>query len=127
MNLRSTLDRLLNDACAGNRIPGVVATVADDRGVIYEGAAGLRSCDKPEKMTVDTVAWYASMTKAVTGAAAMQLVERGKLSLDAPAGKVIPYLGKVQVMEGFDAKGKPRLRAPKGTVTLRNLLTHSSG
>jgi methyl acetate hydrolase len=127
MNLKSTLDRLLDDACAGNRIPGVVATVADDKGVVYEGAAGLRSCDKPEKMTVDTVAWYASMTKAVTGAAAMQLVERGKLSLDAPAGKVIPFLGKVQVMEGFDAGGKPRLRPAKGTVTLRNLLTHSAG
>ena len=127
MNLRNALDRLLNDACADNRIPGVVATVADDKGIVYEGAAGLRSCDKPEKMTVDTVAWYASMTKAVTGAAAMQLVERGKLSLDAPAGKVVPFLGKVQVMEGFDASGKPRLRAPKGTVTLRNLLTHSAG
>ncbi len=114
-------------ACAGNRIPGVVATVADDKGVIYEGAAGLRSCDKPEKMTVDTVAWYASMTKAITGAAAMQLVERGKLSLDGPAGKVVPFLANPQVLEGFDAAGKPRLRPAKGTITLRNLLTHSAG
>jgi len=127
MNLSKTLDQLLTEACAGNCIPGVVATVADDKGVIYEGAAGLRSCDKPEKMTVDTVAWYASMTKAITGAAAMQLVERGKLSLDAPAAKVLPSLANVQVMEGFDAAGKPRLRPAKGTVTLRNLLTHSSG
>lgn len=127
MSLNTTLDRLLTDACAGNRIPGVVATVADDQGVIYEGAAGLRSCDKPEKMNVDTVAWYASMTKAITAAAAMQLVERGKLSLEEPAGKVIPALGKVQVLEGFDADGKPRLRPARGTVTLRNLLTHSSG
>ncbi len=127
MDLNKTLDKLLADACAGNRIPGVVATVADDKGVIYEGAAGLRSCDKPEKMTVDTVAWYASMTKAITGAAAMQLVERGKLSLDAPAAKVLPLLAKVQVLEGLDAAGKPKLRPPKGTVTLRNLLTHSAG
>ena len=127
MDLKKKLDQLLTDACQGNRIPGVVATFGDDKGVIYEGAAGLRSCDKPEKMTVDTVHWYASMTKAVTGAAAMQLVERGKLSLDAPAAKVLPSLAKIQVLEGFDAAGNAKLRAPKGTVTLRNLLTHSAG
>lgn len=127
MKLGNTLDALLSKACEGNRIPGVVATVADDKGVIFEGAAGLRSCDKPDRMTVDTVAWYASMTKAVTGAVAMQLVERGKLSLDAPAGKVCPHLANPMVLEGFDAAGKPKLRPAKGTVTLRNLLTHSSG
>lgn len=127
MNLSNTLDSLLDSACAGGKIPGVIATVADDRGVIYEGAAGLRALGQPAKMTTDTVAWFASMTKAVTGAAAMQLVERGRLSLDAPAAKVIPSLGNVQVLEGFDAAGKPKLRPAKGVVTLRNLLTHSSG
>lgn len=127
MKLGNTLDSLLHKACEGNRIPGVVATIADDKGVIYEGAAGLRSCDKADPMTVDTVAWYASMTKAVTGAVAMQLVERGKLSLDAPAGKVCPHLANPMVLEGFDAAGKPKLRPARGTVTLRNLLTHSSG
>jgi methyl acetate hydrolase len=127
MTLSSTLDALLEQACEHGRIPGVVATLATDQGVIYEGAAGRRACDRPEAMTVDTVAWYASMTKAITGAAAMQMVERGKLSLDAPAGKVCPHLGRVQVLEGFDADGRPRLRHPRGVVTLRNLLTHSSG
>lgn len=127
MALNATLDALLAKACESRRIPGVVATVANAQGVIYEGAAGLRSCDQPQAMTVDTVAWYASMTKAVTGAAAMQLVERGKLSLDAPAGKVCPHLANPMVLEGFDDAGKPRLRPAKGTVTLRNLLTHSSG
>lgn len=127
MNLQKELDMQLSGAVGRGDVPGVIATVADDRGVIYEGAAGLRALGQPAPMTLDTVAWFASMTKAVTGAAAMQLVERGKLSLDAPAGKVIPFLGNVQVMEGFDAAGKPRLRPAKGTVTLRNLLTHSSG
>ena len=127
MSLKTTLDKLLNDACAGGAIPGVIATAADDKGVIYEGAAGVRTAGQPEKMTIDTVGWYASMTKAVTGAAAMQLVERGKLSLDAPAGKVCPHLANPMVLEGFDAAGKPKLRPAKGTVTLRNLLTHSAG
>lgn len=127
MKMSGTLDALLEKACENNRIPGVVATVANDQGVLYEGAAGKRSCDQAAPMTIDTVAWYASMTKAVTAAAAMQLVERGKLKLDEPAGKVCPHLGRVQVLTGFDAAGQPQLRPPKRTVTLRNLLTHSAG
>lgn len=127
MSLSNTLDQMLAKACEGGAIPGVVATAADESGVIYEGFAGVRSIDKPDPMDLGTTALFASMTKAVTGAAAMQLVEQGKLELDAPAGKVIPYLGDVKVLEGFDADGKPKLRPAKGTVTLRNLLTHTSG
>ena len=127
MSLSNTLDALLREATANGAIPGVVATAADRNGVIYEGAAGVRAHGGSTPMTVDTFAWYASMTKAVTGAAAMQLVEQGKLDLDAPAGKVLPELGKVQVRTGWNADGTPILRAPKRPVTLRNLLTHTSG
>lgn len=127
MSLQNQLDASLARAAAAGEIPGVVACVANDQGVIYEGAAGVRALGQPAAMTVDTVAWFASMTKAVTGAAAMQLVERGKLSLDEPAGKICPHLAKPQVMEGFDAAGKPRLRPARGTISLRNLLTHSAG
>src|SRR5712692_6287819 len=67
------------------------------------------------------------MTKAVTSAAAMQLVERGKMTLDEPAAKHLPELGKLQVLDGFDAAGKPMLRPAKKAVTLRHLLTHTSG
>lgn len=52
------------------------------------------------------------MTKAVTGAAAMQLVEAGRLDLDAPSREVRPWLGRVQVLEGYDARGTPHLRPP---------------
>src|SRR3954469_9000219 len=78
-------------------------------------------------MTADTVVWIASMTKAVTGACAMQLVERGKLSLDAPIKTVLPDLGRVQVLEGYDGTGTPKLRAPRRELTLRHLLTHTAG
>jgi methyl acetate hydrolase len=78
-------------------------------------------------MTPDTVVWIASMTKALTGTAAMQLVEQGKLALDMPASGVIPELGEAVVLEGFDADGQPRTRAPKRAITLRHLLTHTAG
>lgn len=122
-NLDSTLSR----AVASKQIPGVVAVAATDKGVVYEGAFGVREIGKPAPMTLDTVVWIASMTKAITATAAMQLVERGKLALERPAGEVVPQIGAAQVLEGFDAAGKPRLRAPKRPITLRHLLTHTAG
>lgn len=78
-------------------------------------------------MTADSVFWIASMTKAVTSAGAMQLVEQGKLSLDEPIGKLLPDLAAPQVLEGFDAKGEPKLRPAKAPITLRKLMTHTAG
>jgi CubicO group peptidase (beta-lactamase class C family) len=78
-------------------------------------------------MTPDTMFWIASMTKALTSTAAMQLVEQGKLSLDKPISDVVLELSAAQVLEGFDAEGKPKLRPPKRPITLRHLLTHTAG
>jgi CubicO group peptidase (beta-lactamase class C family) len=78
-------------------------------------------------MTLDSVFWIASMSKAITAAAGMQLVEQGKLSLDAPIGKVLPDLASPQVFEGFDADGAPKLRPAKNPITLRHLMTHTAG
>src|SRR4051812_16756242 len=61
------------------------------------------------------------------GTACLQLVEEGRLDLDAPAETYAPEIGKAQVLEGFDADGKPRLRAPKRAVTTRMLLLHTAG
>ena len=62
-------------------------------------------------MTLDTVFWIASMTKAVTATACMQLVEQGKLQLDQPMGELLPELPQPQVLEGFDASGAPQAAA----------------
>jgi methyl acetate hydrolase len=107
--------------------PGVAAAAATADGVIFEGAFGTRDLATGAPMTTDTVVWIASMTKAITGACAMQLVERGQLSLDDDIANVLPVLARVQVLEGFDADGTPRRRAPKRAITLRHLLTHTSG
>jgi CubicO group peptidase (beta-lactamase class C family) len=100
---------------------------ANGKEVIYQGAFGKRDLSKDDPMTADSVFWIASMTKAVTSAGAMQLVEQGKLSLDAPIGKLLPDLDSPQVLDGFDAKGEPRLRPARGTITLRHLMTHTAG
>ena len=78
-------------------------------------------------MTTDSVFAIFSTTKAITGTAVLQLVEEGRLDLDAPAEKYAPEIGEAQVLEGFDAAGKPRLRAPKRAVTTRMLLLHTAG
>ncbi|OMI00044.1 1,4-butanediol diacrylate esterase [Bradyrhizobium brasilense] len=120
-------DGLLGDAVAKGDVPGVVACATNAGGTTYQGGFGKRVLGQTAEMTPDTAVWIASMTKAITGSAAMQQVERGKLSLDAPAKSVISYLGMVQVLEGFDAAGKPRMRKPRRDITLRHLLTHTAG
>jgi CubicO group peptidase (beta-lactamase class C family) len=123
----ASIDKLFSQAVESKAMPGIVAVAATDKGTVYEGAFGKRELGKDAPMTPDTVVWIASMTKAITGAAAMQLVERGKLSLDRPASDVVPSLTAAQVLEGFDSGGKPRLRAPKRPITLKHLLTHTAG
>lgn len=127
MSLKTNVDALLRTATEADDVPGVVAAATDRNGLIYEGGFGSRVLGQPAEMTPDTVVWIASMTKALTGTAAMQLVEQGKLSLDTPASEVVPKLGEVAVLEGFDAEGQPRTRAPKRAITLRHLLTHTAG
>jgi methyl acetate hydrolase len=122
-----TIDALFSEAVESKKMPGIIAMAATDKGVLYEGAFGRRELGKDAAMTLDTVVWIASMTKAITATAAMQLVERGKLALDAPASQLVPGLAKAQVLEGFDAAGQPKLRAPKRPITLRQLLTHTAG
>ncbi len=125
--MQKQLDKVLAAGIEQGAAPGAVAIVVNRDGVIWEGAAGERTTDSGIAMTTDTVGAIFSMTKAVTGAAAMQLVEQGKLDLDGPAGDVIPWLGEVQVLDGFGSDGKALMRTPSSPVTLRHLLTHTSG
>lgn len=125
--LRSILDPLLSQSIEAGEVPGIAALVVDRHGIVYENAFGLRTLGEPTPMSTDTVGWIASMTKAITGAAVMQAVERGLLDLDAPAGRVAPEIDTIGVLEGFEANGTPRFRPPKRPVTLRDLMTHTAG
>jgi CubicO group peptidase (beta-lactamase class C family) len=127
MTALSNIDKILRSATEAGDLPGVVALAATLEGPLYQGAAGKRALPAGPDMTVDSVFWIASMTKAVTSTAAMQLVERGKLQLDQSIGEVLPELASPRVLEGFDAAGEPRLRPAKRPITLRHLMTHTAG
>jgi len=121
------IDDTLRSGIAQRKIPAAVAMAASAHGVVYSGAFGTRD-SSGAAIATDSIFQIASMTKAVTTVAALQLVERGKVKLDEPVSQHLPQLGKLEVLEGFDAEsGKPRLRPAKIAVTLKHLLTHTSG
>ena len=121
------IDAVLSRAAAAREVPGVVAMAATDQGVVYEGTFGQRELGQDAPMTLDTVVWIASMTKAITATAAMQLIERGQIELEQPAGELVAELASPQVLEGFDTAGQPRLRPARRPMTVRHLLTHTAG
>jgi methyl acetate hydrolase len=123
----SAIDQVLRQAADSKDVAGVVAMAATGDGILYQGAFGKRDLVKGSDMTLDSVFWIASMTKAITSAAAMQLVEQGKLQLEQPMGSLVPDLSAPQVLEGFDDKGQPKLRPAQRPITLRQLLTHTAG
>jgi methyl acetate hydrolase len=118
-NLRASLDR--------HKIPACVAMAATVDKITYTGAFGKRDSKSGMAVTPESIFMIASMTKPVTSVAAMQLVERGKLKLDEPASTYLPELGKLDVLHGFDESGQPILKPATKPVTLRTLLTHTSG
>ena len=127
MGMSERIDRVLDDLVKSGAAPGVVAMVVNDKGPLYSGAAGTKGVGRSEPMTVDTIFWYASMTKALVAAGAMQLVEQGRLKLDEPASDILPELAEVKVLDGFEADGSPKLRSAKRPITPRQLLTHTAG
>lgn len=125
--LKPAADTLLKQAVQAGHVPGVVAAASSSEGTIYEAAFGERALGQGVAMTPDTVFWLASMTKPIVGAAAMQLVEQGKLTLDEPAAQFLPELADVKLLTGWDSTGQPVVRAPQAQITLRQLLTHTAG
>jgi CubicO group peptidase (beta-lactamase class C family) len=118
----------LESSLQRHKIPVAVAMAATSAKVTYTGAFGKRDSKSGVAVTPDSIFIIASMTKPVTSVAAMQLVEQGKLKLDEPASTYLPELGSLQVLNGFDsASGKPILKPATKPVTLRRLLTHTSG
>ena len=123
----ASIDDTLREGLRRRGIPSVVAMAANTHDTLYAGAFGRRDGESDTPVALDTIYSIASMTKAITSVAAMQLVEQGKITLDEPVARVLPQLRSMQVLSGFDAAGKPVLRPAKNQITLRHLLTHTSG
>jgi methyl acetate hydrolase len=123
----TSIDDLLRHAVDSAAVPGVVAMAATAQEVVYSAAFGRRWLRDGPPMTTDTIFWIASMTKAITSTAAMLLVEQGRLTLDGPIATALPELARPQVLESFSADGEPNLHPAAKPITLRHLLTHTSG
>lgn len=125
---RAALDAALHQTTQRHGgAPGVVAMATDRDGNFYEGASGTRELGQDRPMTTDAVFAIFSTTKALTGTCVMQLVEEGRISLDDPAGRYVPEIDELQVLDGFDAGGQPRTRAPRRKITVNDLMLHTSG
>lgn len=120
-----TIADALTAALDAAGIPGAIAIVGTREGIRETAVLGHRGNGTP--MTADTMFQLASMTKAVVSVAAMQLVEQGKLDLDAPIGDLLPDLADARVITGFADDGSVRTRPAARPITLRHLLTHTSG
>ena len=123
----AAIDIVLDEATGTGAVPAAVAGVAESERTLYTGAAGYRDGATRAAMTTDTIGLIASMTKPITSVAAMQLVELGLLELDGALADYLPRFAGVQVLDGFDRDDKPVLRPPGSPVTVRQLLTHTSG
>ena len=106
--MKGAADAALSRAVSAHPgVPGAVAVATDRDGAIHAGAAGRRSQGGDAAMTPDTVVAIFSTTKALTGTAALQLVEDGRLALDAAAKSYLPALGDARVLDGFDEPAPP--------------------
>jgi methyl acetate hydrolase len=124
----AALSKFLTDATARGDVPGVVVTVVNRDGVLYHEAFGKSSTLRNTPMAKDTIFNIASMTKAVTSVAIMMLADEGKLKLDDDVAKYLPKYKDPLVISKFNpADGSYETRPAKRPITIRHLLTHTSG
>ncbi|KIW10470.1 hypothetical protein PV08_11434 [Exophiala spinifera] len=128
--LRVAVDNLLKAAISSGQFLGLGFVAVGRHGeVLYNGAHGHRDFARTEPMTITTSGWMASMTKLMTSVAAMQVVEKGLVaSLDQDLGEILPQLGDREILTSFaeDTKAETFTK-PTSKITMRTLLSHSSG
>jgi CubicO group peptidase (beta-lactamase class C family) len=125
---KAALTKQINAAVVRGDTPGVVEIVVNREGVLYKGAAGKFDVEKNLPMPANAIFNIASMTKPVTSVAIMMLLEEGKLRLDDPVSVYLEGYDKLQVISKFNAADATYETRPAKTVmTIRHLLTHTSG
>lgn len=112
---------LMNKQVADQQVAGVVVIVARKGKVVYFESFGKRDIAADLPMEKDSVVFLASLTKPIVTAAAMMLVDDGKIQLDAPAATYLPALAKVKV------RSNGQLIRPNRPMTVADLMRHTSG
>jgi methyl acetate hydrolase len=122
------IDAIFQRAIQQGTVPGVVAIVASKNQILYHSAFGLQDVGKNKPMQKESIFRIASMTKPVTSAAILMLVEQGKLRLDDPVSKYLPEFAGREVVANFNpADGTLTTRKAAGDVLIRHLLSNTSG
>jgi CubicO group peptidase (beta-lactamase class C family) len=125
---RDALTRFLQDAVARGDVPGVVVTVVNREGPIYLEAFGAQNAARKIAMPKDAIFNIASMTKPITSAGVMLLAQQEKIRIDEPIAEYLPQYRDRRVITRFNAADATyETRAPRGPITIRHLLTHTSG
>ena len=124
----TAISRMFQAAVDKGEVPGVVAAVTNRERVLYLEAFGKQDAARGVPMAKDTIFRIASMTKPITSAGVMMLVEEGKLRLDDPAANYVPALEGREVIASFnEADGGYTTRPAKQAISIRHLLAHTSG
>ncbi len=112
----AAVDAAMNEAIGEKEIAGAVTLVADEKSILHLSATGMADLEKQKPMATDALFWIASMTKPITGTAAMMMQEEGLISMDDPVAKYLPEFRYLK-----DAAGN------EVTITIQDCLTHTSG
>ena len=122
------IDENINSWIADGRLNGAVALIMHKGKIVYHKAFGYDDLEKTRPIRTDDIYRIASQTKAITSVAVMMLYEEGKFLLDDPVSRYIPAFAKQQVLDKFNAADSSYTTVPaKSEVTIRQLLTHTSG
>lgn len=122
------IDSLLSHSINDNKVPGAVALISRNGKIVYHKAFGLADNTSGKALTKDAIFRIASQTKAITSTAVMMLWEEGKFGLDDPISKYIPEFKNATLLKSFNEADSSFTTVPaEGHITIRHLLTHTSG
>jgi CubicO group peptidase (beta-lactamase class C family) len=124
----AAIDNMLTQSIEKNQIPGVVALIARNGKIVYYKAFGLADNETKRNLKRDDIFRIASQSKAITATAVMMLWEEGKFRLDDPISKFIPEFANAHILDSLNDTDTTYITRPAtGEITIRHLLTHTSG
>ncbi len=112
---------------SGQAAAGYSILVARHGKLVYATAVGMQDRERGVPMSLDTRFRIFSMSKPVTSVAVLMLYEEGRLQLDDPVARYLPALANLRVFTGVDASGQLQTEPTRQPITIRHLLTHTSG